>query len=379
MNEVLKHNLHKTKESKILSLDGGGLRGILTLGILKKLESEIRTSLGSEIRLCDYFDVIGGTSTGSIIASGLAIGKSVDEMIHLYRSLGAKIFRKGLIGTWTRDWKTLRAFFRENYSSKKLEKYLRSSEAFGDIPIGDESRIYCGLVINTKRADTYSLWSIANHPAGKYYAPNRELKLWELCKASSSAPYYFKPTPLDIKTRRGKNITTAFIDGGVSLANNPAWQLFLVATVPSFGFNREVGEKNISIISLGTGKGLRRKDPKKLMNKLAVSWAPSIPDLFMADALEMNQTIISSFGKNVGSEDYIDSQFGNMNDVDYIENKLFSFQRYNVEFNREFLASLGINLAEKEIESLQEMDRVENLDILLDIGIKYSGNIEFKL
>ena len=197
-------------------------------------------------------------------------------------------------------WKTIRALFRENYSSKKLEKYLKSKEGFGNITLGDQDQIYCGLAINSKRADTYSLWSVTNHPDGKYYEANKDLKIWELCKASSSAPYYFKPTAIDIKTRTGNSIPTVFIDGGVSLANNPAWQLFLLSTVPSFGYKKMVGEENISIISVGTGKGVKKEKPKDLINKRAISWAPSIPDLFMTDALEMNQIILSSFGKNIG-------------------------------------------------------------------------------
>ncbi len=379
MNEALNNSLNNGQYTKILSLDGGGLRGILTLGILKKLETEIKKSYGQDKRVCDYFDIIGGTSTGSIIASGLAIGKSVDELILLYKNLGSQIFGKGIIGRWTRGWKTVRALFKENYSSKKLEKYLKSQEGFRNITLGDQNQIYCGLVINSKRADTYSLWSVTNHPGGKYYEANKNLKIWELCKASSSAPYYFKPTAININTRKGEIVPTAFIDGGVSLANNPAWQLFLVSTVPSFGYNRIVGEDNIFIISIGTGKGDKRENPKKLTNKRAVSWAPSIPDLFMKDALEMNQTILSSFGKNIGDEVYIDSQFGSMQDVSYLENKLFSFQRYNVEFTKKFLDQLNIKLTPKQIESLQEMDYVENMDLWLKIGLEYSKTINFKL
>ena len=66
---------------RILSLDGGGIRGILTLEYLGVIESMLRKRSGrDDFRLCDYFDLIGGTSTGSIIAAGLACGMSVDEL-----------------------------------------------------------------------------------------------------------------------------------------------------------------------------------------------------------------------------------------------------------------------------------------------------------
>ncbi|MEM9545551.1 MAG: patatin-like phospholipase family protein [Bacteroidota bacterium] len=369
----LSEKFENRSNTKILSLDGGGLRGILTLGILEKLEDQLDTRLGS------YFDIIGGTSTGSIIASGLATGKSVSDMITMYKTLGKDIFGKSKIGMWTRGWTNFRAVYRENYSSKKLEHNLRKKDAFSNITLGDQNEIRCGLVINSKRADTYSLWSVANHPEGKYYEANKDLKLWQLCKASSSAPYFFKPTQLVVKSREGDLIPTAFIDGGVSLANNPAWQLFLVATNPSYGFKRAFGEDNMHIVSIGTGKGRKREDPKTLLKKRAIAWASSIPDLFMTDALEMNAIIMNAFGKNLGDKPFIDSQFKAMDDVKYLEKKLFSFERYDVKFTKESLKELGFDLSDKKIESLRQMDHVENIDLLLEVGRAYSEKLTFKV
>jgi patatin-like phospholipase/acyl hydrolase len=78
-----------TSPKRILSLDGGGIRGILTLEYLGVIETILRKRSGrDDFRLCDYFDLIGGTSTGSIIAAGLACGMLVDQLKQLYRDLG---------------------------------------------------------------------------------------------------------------------------------------------------------------------------------------------------------------------------------------------------------------------------------------------------
>src|SRR5271154_4340103 len=69
---------------RILALDGGGIRGILTLQFLQALETSVRARFGEKTRLCDYFDLIGGTSTGSIIAAGLACGMTVDALHDIY-------------------------------------------------------------------------------------------------------------------------------------------------------------------------------------------------------------------------------------------------------------------------------------------------------
>ena len=83
---------------RILALDGGGIRGILTLQFLQAVETEIEARFGDKTRLCDYFDLIGGTSTGSIIAAGLACGMTVDALQSVYRSIGASVFQPGGLG-----------------------------------------------------------------------------------------------------------------------------------------------------------------------------------------------------------------------------------------------------------------------------------------
>lgn len=362
------------RPKKILTLDGGGIRGILTLGMLKKIETIVREK-DKNLVLGDYYDLISGTSTGAIIASALAIGKSVDEIIQLYKSLGEEIFdtgRKHKI--FKRNWTTLRAIFNENYDSDKLEKYLKNT--FQEIKIGDAENIKCGLAINCKRADTYSLWTVTNHPDGKYFEANSHLKLWELCRASGAAPYYFKPKKLTLKTRAGESFEATFIDGGVSLANNPAWQTFLVATVPSFGYKWKSGINDIHITSLGTGNGLKKEDPTELEKLRSVSWASKLSDLFMVDALEMNQIIMDAFGYNKGEKVIVDSQFDNLDMLEYVkqENKLFTFIRHNVILTNDSLKKIGVELNDTEIESIKQMDYSENIDLLLKIGEEYAKN-----
>ncbi|MBM3647939.1 MAG: hypothetical protein FJX11_09130 [Alphaproteobacteria bacterium] len=95
MSELGKR-LQSAGPKRILALDGGGVRGILSLAILEEVEAILRrrSPQPETFRLCDYFDLIGGTSTGSIIASGLAIGLSVGDLVSLYRQVSAKVFKR---------------------------------------------------------------------------------------------------------------------------------------------------------------------------------------------------------------------------------------------------------------------------------------------
>jgi patatin-like phospholipase/acyl hydrolase len=90
----LKERLNASGPKRILTLDGEGIRGALTLGYIQQMEDILRKQHNNDpkFRLCYYFDLIGGTSTGSIIASCLAIGMKVSEIRDIYFDLGGKIF-----------------------------------------------------------------------------------------------------------------------------------------------------------------------------------------------------------------------------------------------------------------------------------------------
>ena len=93
MSDQLKQRLTALGPKRILALDGGGIRGAITLGFLKRIETILRKQHNNpQLLLCDYFDLIGGTSTGAIIATLLATGSSADDIAAQYRSLGGKIF-----------------------------------------------------------------------------------------------------------------------------------------------------------------------------------------------------------------------------------------------------------------------------------------------
>ena len=233
---------------RILSLDGGGLRGILTLSYLRKLEAILRERHAGDpdFRLSDYFDLIGGTSTGAIIASLLATGRSVAEIGSLYRELGQMVFRKT-------PWRM--GVFSPKFESGPLKTALANQ--LGNITLGSPE-IRTGLVLISKRLDTGSLWPIHNNPRGRYFdapdddptaKPNKDLLLRDVVRASCAAPHYFEPEPIEI----GNSVTGAFIDGGVSPFNNPALLLLMLVSLEGYRFRWPLGEDDLLLVSFGTG------------------------------------------------------------------------------------------------------------------------------
>ncbi len=257
---------------RILSLDGGGIRGALTLGYLKKIETILRAKENDpDLLLCDYFDLIGGTSTGSIIAAALAIGKSVDEIAALYMKLGGEIF--GQKKKWYNPLQTWQ-FLKASYDYKALEDNLKA--IFGTMTL-ESDQIKTGLCIVAKRADTNSTWPLINHPKGKFFntqlGKNKNIPIWQAVRASSAAPTYFVPQMIDV----GDGQKAAFVDGGVSPANNPALTLLMVATLKGFPFHWQMSAENLSIVSVGTGYSIFKKRIGEITNAWIKTWAESVP------------------------------------------------------------------------------------------------------
>ena len=354
----------------ILSLDGGGIRGALTLGYLKKIETILQEKYGKDYLLCDHFDLIGGTSTVSIIATGLAIGKTVDELVDLYMDLGGKIFGKKR-NFWNplETWKFLKA----GYDYTVLEESLRN--AFGDITLGGEE-VKTGLCIVAKRADTNSTWPLINHPNGKFFntkdGKNMNIPLWQAVRASSAAPTYFAPQMIDV----GDGNRAAFVDGGVSMANNPALTLLMVATLKGFPFHWDMGEDKLSIVSVGTGYSIFKKQTSEIEEAWMKTWAQSVPDMLMQDASWLNQ-IVLQWLSNSPTAQYIDMEMESLQD-DYIGSKpLIKYLRYNFPMTENTLNGLGLGktYSKADVDNLIEMSNAENRQELYKIGVAASSSI----
>lgn len=366
----LQQHLSPSTPKRILALDGGGIRGALTLGYLQQIEDILskQQQNNPEFRLCDYFDLIGGTSTGSIIASCLAIGMKVGEITKMYFDLGGKIFGKKY------KWWNIFQFdehLHANYDAAPLEDALKN--VFHDIKLGGDE-IKTGLCIITKRADTNSVWPLINHPAGKYYSStvgvNKDILLWKAVRASAAAPTYFIPQIIDVG---GALKEGAFVDGGVSMANNPALQLLMVATLYGFPFRWQMGVDNLLMVSIGTGMGRLNKLPNDISKNNLLNWAQQIPDMFMQDASWQNQLILQWLS-NSPTDFGIDEEIGDLRD-DHISGNmskdLLLYLRYNMWLDNETLEPLmGKKYSSQEIEALVEMSNAPGRFELNEIGLK---------
>jgi hypothetical protein len=354
---ALAERLREPGGKRLLALDGGGIRGLITLGYLARIEEMLRRRYGKDdFVLADYFDLIGGTSTGAIIATLLALGFPVGKILELYRSVGRDAFqpRKYWLGPIGR---LLKARFQEEPLEKLLKNFL------GDNTLSSPA-LRVGLMIVAKRADTGSVWSLVNLPDQKFYGMNKNLRLWEVVRSSTAAPTYFNPQAIaDV----GEGESAVFVDGGVSMHNNPALQLLLVATLEGYGLRWQLGNDKLLLCSVGTGSFFKLPKREELRGYNNLQWAGLAISQLMNDASELNQTILQWLGTSPNARS-IDLQIGTLADDRPGAATLLHYVRFDIPLRRQSLLDVGLEYEEKRVRELWEMSDVRNLADLEKIG-----------
>ncbi len=360
LNEHLKNN---GAPKRILTLDGGGLRGILSLGILQTIEDTLRQQHDSNdnFRLCHYFDLIAGTSTGAIIAAALAQGMTVEKIRKIYMDIGKNVFEKSFFR---------KGLLRAKYDEDKLIDALKN--IFGaDTTLGSD-KLKTGLLIITKRLDTGSTWPISNNPNCLYYTSkpnstigNNEYPLWQVVRASTAAPAFFDPETITIAEKADHEPTTGnFIDGGISPYNNPALQALMYATIEGYKLGWPIGINNILLVSLGTGSA----DPSVTQTDFTAKHAINALKSLMNDCKIMQETILQWMSSSPTAKT-IDRELGNLQNDLVAGTPLLSYLRYNINLTKENIQKLDANLADDDlIKSLNEMDAPENMTTLHKLG-----------
>ncbi|HVY87541.1 MAG TPA: patatin-like phospholipase family protein [Hyphomonadaceae bacterium] len=337
-NEDLRRHLSAPGPKRILALDGGGVRGILTVGILQRVEDVLAEQTGRPgFRLCDYFDLIAGTSTGSIIATLLALGKRVAEIRTFYEDMAPKVFaRSQAVGARV-----------PKFDASSLETLLKQN--LGELTVGARE-LKTGLLICAKRMDTGSQWAICNDPRAKYYAPpdpktlpNRDYLLRTMIRASTAAPFYFDPVQITISDHPDfPKEVGMFVDGGVGGDNNPSLQAFKTATLPGYNLNWPVGADNILLLSIGTGwrKPLIDIDRYRRM----WNWEKSKEALAGMIQETAQQNIVTLQALSAPRKPkYINSEIGAMEAMRWVKDPLLTFQRCDASMeDKDVLEALGL-------------------------------------
>ncbi|GFY86883.1 phospholipase A 2A [Actinidia rufa] len=257
----------------ILSIDGGGIRGIIPATILAFLESQLQELDGEDARLADYFDVIAGTSTGGLVTAMLTAPDEnnrplfgAKDIKQFYLDHSPKIFPQkwGILGSIRNILKLLTG---PKYDGKYLHRIIREKLGVTRLHQTLTNVVIPTFDIKLLQPTIFSTYEVKN-------SPYLDARLSDICISTSAAPTYLPAYHFKNQDNEGNVREFNLIDGGVA-ANNPALvaisqvikQIF--AENPDFFPSKPMDYSRFLVISIGTGSP---KVEKKYTAKIAAKW-----------------------------------------------------------------------------------------------------------
>ncbi|MGV8941382.1 MAG: patatin-like phospholipase family protein [Lysobacter sp.] len=259
---------------RILSIDGGGIRGLVSCLWLGGTEDVLAQS--GKPGLLRHFDLLAGTSSGALIACGLGMGLSPTAIAELFRRHRHDIFPGMVERLWSRAGRLFRdGVSAPRYDGKGLENVLQ--EVFGQTTLGQLQMPVMVTSYGTVSRDAVIFKS--------FKPEHQDLLVWKVCRASTAAPTYFPAYPMMVE---GKGC--ALIDGGV-VANNPT----ACAVAEALRHDKLVDQcSDLVVLSVGSGRRNRPIPLRQAQEWGALEWAVPIIDVL--------------FDGNTDSVDYIARQ-----------------------------------------------------------------------
>jgi hypothetical protein len=347
------------KKFKILSIDGGGIKGVFPAYYLMMLENELKNRKDGKNKLYQHFDLITGTSTGGIIAIALSLGISAKEIYELYINNASNIFGK-------KKW-LITQFFKSSHEREFLEKLVRSifkkANGGADPRLKDCKTNICIPIYDLIRGNP----SVLKTPYHKAFTRDYHIPAYQAAMATSAAPTYFDPysstyTDLDGIERNFANK----VDGGM-VANNPT----LVAVIEAVkAFKVEMSD--LEILSIGTGyrnftdgvSNRKRNFISKLFLSKKKNWGlhywmlknnrKRLIELFMQSQSQLVSNYLSLLQLGIDKEDSDNPKFiYNRIDVELNENNSIEMDESNSVLIKNFaeLAAIEFQYSSSKILS----------------------------
>jgi hypothetical protein len=425
------HHLFGPGPKRILSFDGGGVRGAISVAFLERIETifaehqrkvltdyiaakeragiadsslaAAKAKLTAQFRLADWFDLVGGTSTGSLIAGAIALGFNTSDIKSFYLDRAPNVFQRPF-------WRI--PGLQAKFDARALQQEIDSIVGHRTL---DSDDLITGLSVVAKRMDTGSPWILTNNPRSPYwetkpptpedpgYIGNRSYKLATLVRASTAAPHFFDPEivqiiadeekqqahaagpedrdwlakmndslgrfprltawltrlrALQIAREKGPRPEThgLFVDGGVTPFNNPSIALLMQALIKPYGLCWPLGPDKLTVVSIGTGSyraklsftDLGFAGPLKLALHSLLS--------MMGDTQTMALAQMQWLG-DCPDPWPINSEIGSLAGELAPELRWFRFMRYDVQLERPWIETkLDQTLSEDVVTSYRNMD-----------------------
>lgn len=313
--ELILNRACNMSKVRILSIDGGGIRGIIPGTILQQIEERLQKRLENpSARLVDYFDFVAGTSTGGILALAMLAPSSenperprydMNEVVDLYLKRGGEIFDRN---TWHK-LRTAGGLLDEKYPNEALKKVL--DEHFGNLYLSDLLKpcLITAYDIKSRKAKFFT-----QHDARK--RESHDFLVKEVAQATGAAPTYFETALLSSKL----GVSFPLIDGGV-FANNPAMCAYAEVRSLNFSGIELPISKDMYMLSLGTGSVKEPYPYDKVKGYGMAQWIQPVIDIMMSGNSETVSYQLGKLFEAGGNKDgYVRIEPGLYNAVSAMDN-----------------------------------------------------------
>lgn len=339
----------KDRPLRVLTIDGGGVRGIIPALVLQEIENLTNTPIA------DLFDLIVGTSTGGILTLGLTTPNKTNAgfitTIPKYRAADLVEFYQDKSKIIFGNPRTMGGYRCSKYDAKEIESVLQTT--FGDTTIGQS---LCEIITTSYCTELRRLVLFKSRKAIE--KPHRNVHSWKAARATSAAPTYFPPYRLEIIPKTEAKTSFSLIDGGI-IVNNP-----LMIGLKEAG--EKYGARDIFVVSLGTGHFRKDIPYDSIKDAGYIGWGSVIIELLMSGASEITDTFATSLFNN----------FGNRN--------VHNYHRFQIDIDKEYAAMDDYNLINplhkitmaKIKQRQSEIDQIA--EALLALKSKHRRDLRYK-
>jgi hypothetical protein len=256
---------------KVLSIDGGGTKGLYSAKIIEEIEREYKAAI------CDHFDLICGTSTGGLIALALSLRIPASRIVEFYQVDSGKIFpSRSIIEKWSRSISQL--LLQSKYSNKQLAASLKC--LFGERRLNESETLLC--IPSFSLSDGRPYIFKYDHKEGKLGRDNNTRYL-DVALATSAAPTYLPVVSIPNHDSR------QFIDGGI-YANNPS----LIGTIEAFRYFVGEGKAfdKLGLLSIASLETISGRSRIKFTNRSVVQWRGDLLSTFFEGQAHMTSHVV---------------------------------------------------------------------------------------
>ncbi|MEM9433027.1 MAG: patatin-like phospholipase family protein [Pseudomonadota bacterium] len=324
---------------RILALQGGGLRGIVSAAALCRLEELGQRAYGESYQLSDSYDLVGGTSVGAVLAVAIALGLPTRQMVGFFLDQAPKGFRRRRFAVPGLHHMFDASELRRNFACATNGHRLLDRNLKTGLCVVVKS-LSCGTPLMLSNATT------GDGVVASAQVLRRDIALDDLLRATTAAPGLFDPVCLPVGPSRtgAPNAGQALcVDGGLSPFNDPSYLLTRLATHTELC--PRWARRTVDVTAIGTGQGSPYKAASKLLRRPAASLAIDALQSMVADGVAQTEALMTQ-----------------------MQGCSVSYRKYDLDLGTQSLESSGLRLTRSNLRQMRDFTNPKGKALMFEVA-----------